>query len=301
MSDAGDLAAPAPARTARRKVAIRLLLAPVLLLLLAGVVYLDYSGSHRWALLGILTLGSLAMWAELCAMAAARGHRLAVASGIVFLLVAACAGPWATWPSVDLRNRLADLPGVWSPAVVAWMSLLLVFRHPRFSPVEAGISAGGLLMVGLLFLGPQAEHIVYAARGNRAGFGFIAFLLVAAKGSDMAAYAAGKLVGRHKMTPRLSPNKTWEGAVAGMIAGTAAGAVALNFVRPSAWPVHLLAAAVTTAGAQLGDLAASAWKRWSGVKDSGRLLPEFGGALDLLDSFLLAAPAAYLCAWARWV
>jgi phosphatidate cytidylyltransferase len=106
-------------------------------------------------------------------------------------------------------------------------------------------------------------------------------------------------MGRHKMAPVVSPNKTWEGGIAGGIAGTGAGlAVILATPLREAYagvPVAALLglALVVTMAAQVGDLVKSAFKRWAGVKDSGRLLPEFGGMLDLVDSFLTAAPVAH--------
>ncbi|MBI3857987.1 MAG: phosphatidate cytidylyltransferase, partial [Planctomycetes bacterium] len=125
-------------------------------------------------------------------------------------------------------------------------------------------------------------------------------LLAAGKGSDMAAFVAGKSMGKHKMAPVVSPNKTWEGGIAGGIVGTGAGlAVILTTPLKAAYagvPVAALlffCLLVTIAG-QVGDLVKSALKRWAGVKDSGRLLPEFGGMLDMVDSFLLEGPVAGL-------
>jgi phosphatidate cytidylyltransferase len=100
------------------------------------------------------------------------------------------------------------------------------------------------------------------------------------------------------MAPEISPNKTWEGAVAGLIAGGGIGAWILlgplrEAFRSPAWALVVMAVVVTIA-AQMGDLVKSAIKRWAGVKDSGRLLPEFGGALDMIDSFLISGPVAWI-------
>jgi phosphatidate cytidylyltransferase len=98
----------------------------------------------------------------------------------------------------------------------------------------------------------------------------------------------------------VSPNKTWEGGIAGGIVGTGAGlAVILLTPLRDVYPGVPVAALlffslIVTIAGQVGDLVKSALKRWAGVKDSGRLLPEFGGMLDMVDSFLLEGPVAYL-------
>ncbi|HUO87122.1 MAG TPA: phosphatidate cytidylyltransferase [Thermoanaerobaculia bacterium] len=114
---------------------------------------------------------------------------------------------------------------------------------------------------------------------------------------DTAAYYVGRRVGRHKMAPVVSPNKSWEGAAAGLLAGVAAAAVwgwwRLGEVSPG-----LLAVAVATAvAAQLGDLVESILKRAAGVKDSGRSLPGHGGILDRADATFFALPVLLAGVW----
>jgi phosphatidate cytidylyltransferase len=115
---------------------------------------------------------------------------------------------------------------------------------------------------------------------------------------DIGAYFTGKALGRHRMTPVLSPGKTWEGLAGGMIASVAF-ALAFN-VR---WPVlggHLTAIGFgLTVGAAgvLGDLAESLIKRDCGRKDASHVVPGFGGVLDVIDAVLFAAPVA--CLWLR--
>jgi phosphatidate cytidylyltransferase len=111
---------------------------------------------------------------------------------------------------------------------------------------------------------------------------------------DTAAYYVGSLWGRHKLLPKVSPNKTVEGAAAGL-AGNVAGALMYGWLFFPTWlsfaglPLALL---VGVAG-QLGDLSESMLKRGAGVKDSGQLLPGHGGVLDRLDSLLFAAPVVF--------
>lgn len=112
---------------------------------------------------------------------------------------------------------------------------------------------------------------------------------------DIAAYYVGKNLGRHKLAPRISPGKSWEGAVASLAASVVFGVIYIGRFVPAA-PLPLvagLAAAANVAG-QIGDLCESAMKRGAGLKDSGAILPGHGGLLDRVDSTLFALPVVYL-------
>ena len=117
--------------------------------------------------------------------------------------------------------------------------------------------------------------------------------------SDSAAYFIGVGIGRHRLAPRLSPKKTWEGTIGEWLAGPLAGAVLVPLLLPPMTVVQglVLGAAVSTV-APLGDLAESMLKRQCGVKDSGRLIPGHGGALDRIDSLLFVFPVVY--AFSLW-
>jgi CDP-diglyceride synthetase len=140
------------------------------------------------------------------------------------------------------------------------------------------------------------------ARG--AGPWLLLVTILVSKLNDIGGYLVGSLVGRHPLAPGVSPKKSVEGAVAGLGLGIAGALVAFTWFCPTA---GLLTAgqAVTfgllvSAATQFGDLLESLIKRSCGIKDSGALIPAFGGILDLLDSFILAAPTGYtlLRAWA---
>jgi len=127
----------------------------------------------------------------------------------------------------------------------------------------------------------------------------LALVIFVPKGNDIAAFFTGTFLGRHKMTPILSPKKTWEGFAGGMIGGTLV-AVGFSFVQP-VFPGGVLEAigfglAVGLAGV-FGDLAESLLKRDCQTKDASQNIPGFGGLLDVVDSVLFAAPVAYL--WFR--
>jgi phosphatidate cytidylyltransferase len=124
---------------------------------------------------------------------------------------------------------------------------------------------------------------------------WLLFALVINWAGDSAAYYVGRAIGKHKLAPRVSPGKSWEGAVASVLFAAAVGVAILHFALPQTplFKAAILALAGNAAG-QLGDLAESAMKRGAGVKDSGTLLPGHGGWLDRLDSSLFSMPAVYL-------
>ena len=115
---------------------------------------------------------------------------------------------------------------------------------------------------------------------------------------DVAAYLTGSTLGRHKLAPRVSPGKTWEGFFGSLAATTLYGVAFLHYFQP-AMPLYVAAALSATAniGGQLGDLAESAMKRGAGMKDSGTMLPGHGGWLDRVDSSLFTLPIVYF--WLR--
>lgn len=157
-------------------------------------------------------------------------------------------------------------------------------------------------------------------REQWAGAFLLLYLLLLVWGGDIFAYFVGRTLGRHLMSPRISPKKTWEGALASLIASLVVGMLLYNYAlpistallnahliekrdgffalqKPPLWPTLLLSAAINIA-AQLGDLVESLIKRGAAVKDSGSLLPGHGGMLDRIDALLFAAPVLwYYAAW----
>jgi phosphatidate cytidylyltransferase len=157
-------------------------------------------------------------------------------------------------------------------------------------------------------------------REQAAGAFLLLYLLLLVWAGDIFAYFVGRSLGRHLMSPRISPKKTWEGALASIIASVGVGMLLYNYALPIStallnarliekkdglfalekaplWPVILLSAGINVA-AQLGDLVESLIKRGAGVKDSGTLLPGHGGMLDRVDALLFAAPLLwYYAAW----
>ena len=189
-------------------------------------------------------------------------------------------------------------------AFLALLWLLACYRGRRLSATAAWL-IGGPVYVGFLL-----AHIPLLAQigdtGDLAGYGYgyelgrswLLFALLTTFATDSGAYFVGRLTGRHKMAPTLSPGKTWEGAAGGLAAAIIA-ALLLSLLPPQYlnpglnwWLPALIGLAVGIA-AQGGDLLESALKRLAGVKDAGSLFPGHGGMLDRLDSLLLTLPLVY--------
>ena len=181
------------------------------------------------------------------------------------------------------------------------VSVRRVFVHP--APPSFSINGGtvlGVLYVSWLlcfvlkiFFYPLAENAAFDG-----GVCLLFFILVT-KCSDIGAYSLGSLIGRHKMIPKVSPGKTWEGFAGAILLSTAVALVfAHYFGETKLGGMTLLHAALLglllAVGAVVGDLVESVFKRDSGVKDSGAFFPGIGGILDLLDSLLFNAPLMFL-------
>jgi phosphatidate cytidylyltransferase len=143
---------------------------------------------------------------------------------------------------------------------------------------------------GVLFIGWTLSHLILL-RLLPAGPWYMLFLCAVVWVGDSAAMYVGKSLGQHKMAPVISPGKTWEGALGGVIGGVGTAVVSARFWLPDLvlWQWIVLGLCIAVA-AQLSDLAESMLKRYAGVKDSGGLIPGHGGMLDRIDSLLFAAP-----------
>jgi phosphatidate cytidylyltransferase len=176
--------------------------------------------------------------------------------------------------------------------VVAAMTLLILAGRDLVATAAASAST----VFGVLYIGLPFAMLVELRQRPR-GHLLALYVLVMIWIGDTAAYYGGRLLGRggiHKLAPRISPGKTWEGTITSLVVVMAAGYFYMKYAFPEMSVVAslFLAATVNVAG-QFGDLAESALKRGVGVKDSGTLLPGHGGLLDRVDALLFAIPALW--------
>jgi phosphatidate cytidylyltransferase len=178
--------------------------------------------------------------------------------------------------------------------VLGIAAIALGSRHALAEVLPSiSVSAAGLLFVVLPLSAVVRLHGV-----DILGPQLLLFTVVLVWVGDSAAYFVGSGIGRWKMAPRISPNKTWEGAGANLLGALLVAAVFGYWTKIQ--PAHMLAmGAVGSVAGQLGDLFESAWKRSAGVKDSGTILPGHGGMLDRIDALILAAPAVWY--YFEWV
>jgi phosphatidate cytidylyltransferase len=168
----------------------------------------------------------------------------------------------------------------------------------------AGILAISTTLFGLMYV-PWLLNFIqkiqfFSFAGSLAGTGkiYVLYFILVTKFSDTGAYAVGSLIGKHKMIPRISPGKTWEGFGGAILVSTGASLLFAHFFGDQMagmnWKHAIVLGVILSVSAVVGDLIESLFKREAGVKDSGKLFPGIGGILDLLDSLLFNAPLMYL-------
>lgn len=216
----------------------------------------------------------------------------------------------ATYGALVDVGVFAGRGAVWQQAALAGTLLAAFIVQFRHSSDLARLHAVAATMLGFLYIPFLLNFLVRLAfewDGAHGGSGIgptgvrlVLYLVVVVKITDVGAYTFGRLFGRHELAPRLSPKKTWEGAVGGVVCALLASAVFIALtggdfgeLRFRAIDGVLLGVLLAVSG-QVGDLCESLLKRQCDVKDSGGVIPGMGGVLDVLDSLLFGAPVLYL-------
>jgi phosphatidate cytidylyltransferase len=163
----------------------------------------------------------------------------------------------------------------------------------------AGILAISTTLFGLMYV-PWLLNFIQKINffPGVEGHYYLLYFMLITKFSDTGAYTVGSLIGKHKMIPRISPGKTWEGFVGAIVVSTLASLIFTHYLgykmHGMNWKHAIILGVILSVSAVVGDLIESLFKREAGVKDSGHFFPGIGGILDLLDSLLFNAPLMYL-------
>jgi phosphatidate cytidylyltransferase len=224
-------------------------------------------------------------------------------AGLVLVVSVAVAQEWLSlcrWRLTPLSLTIfAALPiGVIATAGQAVLAGILILALAFAAALVLARRAGAdvLAPFGVPYLGLACIALVWLREATDAGRANVITLLLIVWASDIGAYIAGRAVGGPKLAPKISPGKTVSGAIGGLLAAMAVGAIAAIYAGLNPPMRSALLAGLTGCLAQTGDLFESGLKRRFGVKDSGRLIPGHGGALDRLDALIAAAPFAALLA-----
>lgn len=266
----------------KQRVITALWLVPLALL---GFFYLD--GIAYAAFIGfVISLGAWE-WAALAGIKQAVGR-----VGYAMLTAAALAG---LYQMPQLAKPLLLLAVLW------WlMATLMVLTFPRSARAWGGMP--GQLLIGWLILLPAWQGLITLKTWPQANL-LILLVMLLIWSADIGAYFTGKQFGQRKLAPAVSPGKSWEGAIGGVLISllVAAGmASQLGHVSISAWALVLMVLPVVVISI-IGDLTESMFKRHSGIKDSSNLLPGHGGILDRIDSLTAAVPMFVVVLWlAGW-
>lgn len=172
--------------------------------------------------------------------------------------------------------------------------LSIIFFYKKYNIIDVAVTFIGFFYICILF------YYILQVRNQIYGELFVWLIFISAWGSDTAAYFTGVSIGKHKLCPELSPKKTIEGALGGIVGGAALsllyGIIIKYFVAIPIVYFPIICAAIGGIGAivsQLGDLTASSIKRYVNIKDYGKIFPGHGGVIDRFDSILFTAPLVY--------
>jgi phosphatidate cytidylyltransferase len=296
-----------------KRIATAVVLIPlVLLLVLKAPVYILTMVAGAVALLAVDEF--LKLTTHYAVEPMARATYIFVGLFFVFVIFAST----NRTPLVETTAVLYGLGVASALAPFVFLTLAMGVRRSDFR-LERGYPAAAASSFAFAYIAIPMTLLV-SIRQQPAGAIWTIYALLAVWAGDIFAYFVGKSLGRHRMSPEISPKKTWEGAVASIMASVIIGTLWMQHApaissallrlglidrrdgmfgleQPQLWPIILLSAVVNIA-AQLGDLVESLIKRGAGVKDSGTILPGHGGMLDRIDAMLFAVPVVW--AYGAW-
>ncbi|MDJ0783915.1 MAG: phosphatidate cytidylyltransferase [Desulfosarcinaceae bacterium] len=254
------------------------------LIALPFIILLVYATAPIWFAACLCLVAVLALWEY---------FRILAASGTKPEFAAMTVVPYVAAPVMLLvagMGRSTLIAPVISLAVILLALLSLRYFREDMGVVETLIKVA----FSLVYI-PLSLSCLVLLKFDPHGAAEIFFILCIVAGGDIGAYYTGSYLGKHKLCPAVSPNKTIEGSLGGLAANLLVGLIFNRLFLPDTplWGCLIIAVLGGVAG-QVGDLFESEFKRAAGVKDSGSILPGHGGMLDRIDALLLAAPLAYL-------
>ena len=193
-------------------------------------------------------------------------------------------------------GQLLDMLLLIQAVLLVFIPGSLIAATLRGAPYEKMLASAGATILGVVYVVFLGGHLVALRTGftQEVSGDLLSFFFLILMGADTAAYYFGKTFGKHKLAPSISPGKSWEGVIAGLVASLLLAALAHYwFFRELPLKLALPLAAVMTGLGIFGDLTESALKRGAGMKDAAKILPGHGGILDRLDSLLFNAPLIY--------
>ncbi|KJY61514.1 MULTISPECIES: phosphatidate cytidylyltransferase [Lactobacillus] len=193
-----------------------------------------------------------------------------------------------TWAVPD--SFIKSMPFHWTKYGIYFALIMLMLTWTVLSKNKTTFDDVSVYTLGSLYIG-TGFHYMASIRNSSNGFALLCYVFVVVWLTDTGAYMIGRKIGKHKLWPVISPNKTWEGSIGGTICAVICAAIYVYFVNVDypLWQMVVFALILSIVG-QMGDLVESAYKRYYGVKDSGKILPGHGGILDRFDSMLFVLP-----------
>jgi len=239
----------------------------------------------------VLVILLLAGFRELAKLAASAGIRLLPISGTLACVAVATFPYWRQFLFTKLHLAMLSRP---FPVLMGVAVMAVFCEQIARRRMEGAFASVSGTLAAVCYLGVCGALILLI---RLQGLGLLVLYLIAVKCTDIGAYFVGSAIGRHKLIAWLSPGKSWEGLLGGVatsvVATCAAACLLIGTKAGLSWEIAVFAGSVACAG-QFADLCESLLKRSAKLKDSGAVLPEFGGVLDIIDSPLLAAPVALI-------
>jgi phosphatidate cytidylyltransferase len=293
--------------------ATRVLSGSILVALVLGVLCLDEWAAPWypiWFLLSTLVMGAAAIELVGLLRATSSGPSLnSVLGGVMALVVS----NWMPHISDHLERSGGRSEGIYEPnepiSILSWplltfvgvLMISFVVQSVQFQKPGRTMATIAGTVLAVAYVGLLGSFMIQMRwfEGTLHGIVPLLLFIATAKGADTGAYILGRIAGRHKLWPELSPNKTVEGAVGGLVLAVIAALVVTAVARHLlgitlwTWPIAVAYGIVVGVVAQLGDLMESMIKRDCDRKDASSTVPGFGGVLDVIDSLLFAGPVAY--------